>query len=237
VTERSARIGVLGGMFDPIHRGHLELGEAAWSALGLTRLYVVPAHQPPHRTAPVASSFHRFAMVALGIAGHAGWRACDMELLRAEPSYTATTLKAFHARAYRPTDLYFIIGADAFRDIATWRDYPAILDAAHFAVVSRPGCRVRELESRLPDLAPRMTTPPEGRSAATAIFLIDAPTSDVSSTAIRQRLAEGRPLDGLVPPAVRQHIEQHGLYAPSLSAADAARGVSHPAAGPMHGPR
>ena len=94
-----------------------------------------------------------------------------------------------------------MIGADAFADIATWRDYPAILDAAHFAVVSRPGSSVEELPQRLPRLASRMVRPPLDplSQIEPMIFLIDAPTADVSSTAIRSRVAAGESIAGLVP--------------------------------------
>lgn len=235
MTASAARIGILGGTFDPIHRGHLDLADAAWSALGLTTLYLVPAHYPPHRTTPVASSYHRFAMVALSVAGRPGWIASDLELRKEEPSYTATTLRAFHEDGYRSEELFFITGADAFKEIATWKDYPAILDDAHFAVVSRPGCDVQDLARVLPALASRMTSPPVQPSDAPSIVLIDAPTSDVSSTAIRQRCARGQDLGNLVPQAVRQHIEQHGLYVRSDRSSEADFEPSRPAAGRMHG--
>jgi len=107
-----------------------------------------------------------------------------------------------------------VIGADAFAEIASWRDYPNILEAAHFVVVSRPHFPAAALAERLPRLAGRMVT--ESRDVLAAdvpvIFLIDAVTADVSSTAIRSRLATGAAIDGMVPRLVQQHIEQHGLY-------------------------
>jgi nicotinate-nucleotide adenylyltransferase len=234
-------IGILGGTFDPIHCGHLDAGAAAMDALGLEHIEVIASNAPPHRSEPFASAYHRFAMVAMAVAGRAGWRASDFELLAAGPSYTATTLRRLHTRGHVPTGLVFIVGADAFLEIGTWKEYPAILDAAHFAVVSRPGCPVADLPARLPALAPRMSGPGTPGTSSTGdaidsarplIFLIDAPTADVSSTAIRQRCAEGRPIAGLVPDPVRQHIEQHELY----------RSTRHPAhvgspapAGRLHG--
>lgn len=208
------RIGLMGGTFDPIHAGHLDLAAAGQAHLGLTEVQVIPANVPPHRPAPIASSFHRFAMVSFAVAGRAGWRASDVELLHAAPSYTSTTLRRFEQRGYRPWELYFLIGADAFAEIATWREYPAILDRAHFAVVSRPGCNVNDLPGRLPALAARMTheATPGREGTPPFIFLIDRPTADVSSTAIRDRLARGGSIDGMVDPRVQQHIEQHGLY-------------------------
>jgi nicotinate-nucleotide adenylyltransferase len=174
-------------------------------------------------------------MVALAIAGRPGWVADDIELRSAEPSYTINTLKTFRQRGYHATQLFFLSGADAFREIATWRDYPAILDEAHFAVVSRPGHAVSRLAPLLPELASRMSAPPGGRPDGTSIFLIDAPTSDVSSTAIRERCASGDGPGDLVPRGVRQHIEQHGLYRVPRALVDSHSGPPEAAAGRMHG--
>ncbi|HUR35998.1 MAG TPA: nicotinate-nucleotide adenylyltransferase [Vicinamibacterales bacterium] len=231
------RVGLLGGTFDPIHMGHLDLASAAQAALALTRLLVIPANVPPHRPRPHASSFHRFAMVALSVAGRNGWRASDVELRHEAPSYTATTLRRFRERGYLPSELYFLIGADAFADIAAWRDYPHILDCAHFAVVSRPGCSVGDLQQRVPALADRMLVATTGFDppARPSIILIDGATSDVSSTAIRGRLAAGSSIVGLVDDRVRQHIDQHGLYRPP---SPERRSVSRPGdspAGRLHG--
>jgi len=200
MTAGLRRIGILGGTFDPIHCGHVDLARAAEEALDLTRVFVITSNVPPHRAAPVASSYHRFAMVVLAISSRPTWCALDVELKSSAPSYTSTTLRRFHADGYSPEELFFLIGADAFADIESWRDYPAILDLTQFVVVSRPGFPVAELRRRLPALADR------------AIF-IDAPTADVSATSVRKRMAAGESIAALVPPAVRQHIERHGLYA------------------------
>jgi nicotinate-nucleotide adenylyltransferase len=208
------RIGILGGTFDPIHCGHLDIADAAQATLGLDRMFVMTANIPPHRPQPVASAYHRFAMVAIAVAGRSGWRAADLELRSDAPSYTSTTLARFHERGYPASELYFVIGADAFADIGAWHDYPRILDETHFAVVSRPGFPVGELAHRLPALVPRMAWA-RGDTVSRIdplILLIDEPTADVSSSAIRQRLAAAESIEGLVPPGVAQHIEQHGLY-------------------------
>jgi nicotinate-nucleotide adenylyltransferase len=217
VRPNPRRIGILGGTFDPFHCGHVDVGEAAAAALSLARVYVITANVPPHRPQPVASAFHRFAMVALGILDREGWRASDLELRTPTPSYTSETLTKFHDREYAPCELFFILGADAFAEIGTWRDYPKILDCAHFAVVSRPGFAASLLPHRLPTLADRMVKPPMDvlSQMDPMIILIDVPTADVSATAIRRRRAEGASIAGLVPPAVQQHIEQHGLYTAS----------------------
>ena len=233
------RIGLLGGTFDPIHCGHLDVGSAAESALGLTQIVLIAANIPPHRPQPVASSYHRFAMVALAIGGHERWRASDLELGIGSPSFTTGTLQTFHDRGVAATELFFLMGADAFAEIESWKDFPAILDRAHFAVVSRPGFPVTEMPARLPALARRMTRSSEvGTRGTPAIFLIDAPTADVSATAIRQRSARGESIAGLVPPAVRQHIERHALYStskPGVSGGFSSETHRTPAAGRLHG--
>ena len=243
------RIGILGGTFDPIHFGHLNVAEAAEAALGLTRMYVVTANAPPHRPQPIASPFQRYAMVVLAVGHRPGWRASDVELRLSGTSYTADTLARFGARGYRPDELFFVVGADAFAEIATWRGYPGILDAAHFAVVSRPGMSVTALPARLPALEPRMARvePPSpgatsvsapgdvGGASKTMIFLIDAVTADVSGTAIRATREAGESIDGLVPAIVRQYIEQHGLYAPQAPGRRPSDQASSSTAGRLHG--
>lgn len=247
------RVGILGGTFDPIHYGHLGVAEAAEAALGLTRMYVVTANVPPHRRQPIASPFQRYAMVVLAVGHRPGWRASDVELRLEGLSYTSDTLARFCARGHQRDELFFVIGADAFAEIGTWHDYPRILDASHFAVVSRPGLAVDALPARLPALASRMIrvqvledgshsmtaglpSPGTGTStSSTLIFLIDAPTADVSGTAIRTRREAGESIDGLVPPLVQQYIEQHGLYAAKTSGRRASDTPSAPAAGRLHG--
>jgi nicotinate-nucleotide adenylyltransferase len=128
------------------------------------------------------------------------------------------TLQKLHGQGYAPSELFFIIGADAFAEIETWRDYPTILDRSHFAVVSRPGCSVEDLPRLLPGLRRRLIRPPVGAidERDPAIILIDERTADVSSTAIRERRAAGESIGGMVDLGVEQHIEQHGLYIPII---------------------
>jgi len=232
----SPRIGILGGTFDPIHCGHLDVGSAAQQALGLTRMVLIPSSTPPHREPAVASGYHRFAMAAIAITGRPGWSLSDIELRSEATSYTATTLQKLIDDGCRPGELFFVIGADAFAEIATWRDYPRILDRAHFFVVSRPGWPVQRLPERLPDLAPRMQHAPiETDGRVPMIILIDAPTADVSSTAIRGRRLAGESIAGLVDPRVQQHIEQHGLYSTTVMDFGATDAPQDPQAGRLHG--
>jgi nicotinate-nucleotide adenylyltransferase len=231
------RIGIMGGTFDPIHWGHLEAAFAAETALKLQRLIVITSNVPPHRDTPYASSHHRFAMVALAVAGRHGWRASDLEVRLDTASYTADTLRKFHDRGYAPAELFFVIGADAFADIQSWKDYPAILECAHFAVVSRPGHPVDDLPHRLPQLAERMIRPPldEISHLDPMIALIDSPTSNVSATQIREKLALGDSIAGLVPDRVRQHIEQHGLYSSQTPGRRASDSATAALSGRIHG--
>jgi nicotinate-nucleotide adenylyltransferase len=231
------RIGILGGTFDPIHWGHLEAAFAAETTLNLMRVMVIPSNLPPHRPQPHASSFHRFAMVSLAVGGRAGWRVSDLELRDESQSYTSATLQKFHDRGYAPSELYFILGSDAFAEIATWMHYPAILDRANFVVISRPGHPVDDISHRLPSLAHRMVRPPldDISHIDPMIVLIDAPTADVSSSAIRERRGRGESIANLVPHPVRQHIEQHGLYTPSTPGRRASDRPSDEPAARLHG--
>lgn len=216
------RVGVLGGTFDPIHLGHLEAAEAARRALGLDEILIVPARISPHRPAlPAVSAYHRFAMVALAIAHRQRYRACDLELDADALSYTAVTLARLADAGLRRSELWFVTGADAFAEISTWKDYPAILDRSHFAVVSRPGHSLEALHSRLPSAADRVRAIRAGDTidigagvgdAPLGVFLVEAATPEISSTDIRRRLAAGRSIAGLVPGEVEEYIQRHRLY-------------------------
>jgi len=210
--KHGRRIGLLGGTFDPIHYGHLDAADAARERLGLDEVLFIPSRVPPHRDGHrLASGYHRFALVALAIQDRAGFRASAMELERDGHSFTVETLRQLHAEGCRPLQLFFIIGADAFAEIATWREYPGVLDAAHFVVIARPGVSLATAIARNPSLAPRLREPRDDGSE-TGIFLVEAHTRDVSSTAIRSRLATGRAVDDLVPTPVAHYIVANDLY-------------------------
>jgi len=220
------RVGLLGGTLDPIHIGHTETARAAREALRLDRVHVLPSNVPPHRAGqPLASGYHRFAMTALAVNDIEGLLASDLELTMPGRSYTSDTLTHFQqSHGLDVGQIFFITGADAFAEIATWHRYPEVLDLANFIVVSRPGFCAEALRERLPVLAARMqsvSAPWPGASnhkpeAKTGIFLVDARTPDVSSTDVRTRLAEGRPIHGLVADGVERHIAQHGLYSAGI---------------------
>ena len=217
------RIGILGGTLDPIHCGHMAAAVAARDAFDLSEVLVLPSRIPPHRLVqPLASPFHRFAMASLAVSGVPALHASDDELGQDGPSYTADTLERLHARGLPAAQIFFITGADAFAEIATWKRYPEVLELANFVVVSRPGHRIDALPSRLPALADRMRLSPDrttlrlgsGQGDQPLIFLLQAPTPEVSSTIVRERLRRGEPVTGLVPPLVETHIHQHRLYIP-----------------------
>ena len=220
MSAPTRRIGILGGRFDPIHLGHLATAAVARRRLQLERVLILPSRLAPHRKQPAASGADRLAMVALAAGDDPSLEPCDLELTAETPSYTATTLHRLQERGHPCTSLFFIVGADAFADIAAWHDYPRLLDAAHFAVVSRPGHPVAALPEALPALRPRLRPVTDdagpGAGGATrrpAVFLIDAVTPDISSTDIRTRLANGQPLEGRVPAAVAAYIDRRRLYA------------------------
>ena len=214
--RRARRLGILGGTFDPIHLGHLDAGDAARAALSLDRILLIPEHDPPHRPIdPRASVYHRFALVSLAVAERGAYRVSDMELVRQGPSYTADTLRSLHAAGWNASQLFFILGTDAFAEIAAWYGFPSFLDLAHFVVIARPGTAIETATARTPQLRTRMRGAPHGEAIAdgpTRIFLVDAQTHDVSSTAIRERLAAARTIDDLVPAPVARHILTHHLY-------------------------
>jgi nicotinate-nucleotide adenylyltransferase len=154
-------------------------------------------------------------MVALALDTRDGYRVSDIELAREGPSFTVDTLRQLASQGWRPSQLFFIIGADAFAEIATWRAYPEVLDAANFAVLTRPGTALDAAFARAPELRARARQPGDMLTAdgTTHIYTVDARTRDVSSTHVRARLAAHEAVDGLLPEAVVRHIRANGLYA------------------------
>jgi nicotinate-nucleotide adenylyltransferase len=203
---RSGSIGIMGGTFDPIHIGHLAIAEEAREVLGLARVLFVPAAVPPHRPrGAVAAAEERAAMVALAIIDNDAFELSRIELDRPGPSYTSDTvelLAATERAAGRDPDLTFILSAETLHDLPTWREPERLLDSARIAVVPREGYPAPErrwLEAQFPGRADR-------------VDFLEGPRLGLSSTSIRARVAAGRSIRYLVPPAVALYIEDHGLY-------------------------
>ena len=210
------KLGVLGGTFDPIHNGHIAAAAAVEQSLGLDAIILIPSRIPPHRHGPVgATSEQRFEMAQLAADGRAGWSASRIEVDRQGPSYTFDTLTELSrdmtirrkpGTTESGTQIFFITGADAFAEIATWSRYPAVLDLANFVVVSRPGITLDSLRERVPSAFR------DRPSAPTRVILVEAHTPDISSTDIRRRVRAGHSLSGFVPDPVARYIAAHHLY-------------------------
>jgi nicotinate-nucleotide adenylyltransferase len=195
------RIGILGGTFNPPHIGHLVIAQEAYDQLGLERVVLMPVSSPPHKHAredpgPEA----RLALCELAVAGDERLEVSAMELERGGPSYTVDTLRELHARA--PEDeLTFIVGGDMAHSLPAWREPEALLSLARLAVAEREGVRREDILRRLAPLAPPQR-----------VAFFDMPRIDVSSSALRRRIAAARPIRYLVPDAVVAEIEASGLY-------------------------
>ena len=196
-----ARIGILGGTFSPPHVGHLACAETALSQLGLDRLLLMPVALPPHKDAGEdPGPEHRLAMCRLAAAGDERIEVSELEVDRGGPSYTVDTLRALH-EASPQDELTFVAGGDMAASLPGWRQPEEVLRLARFAVAEREGAGRAEVERALAGL--------DGRDR---VVFFDMPRIDVSSSAIREGIAAGRPVRDLVPDAVARYIEQHGLY-------------------------
>lgn len=193
------RLGVLGGSFDPPHIGHLVVASEAWAALALEAVLFVPAAAPPHKAdAPRTPAPQRLALTRAAVAGDRRFRVSAIEVERGLV-YTCDLLAALR-EAEPAHDLVFIMGADSLLQLETWREPERILALAHLAVAPRPGCD------------PVAVAAARERWGAARVTLLDAPLIGVSSSDVRARLAAGRPVDYLVPPAVARLVARHGLY-------------------------
>lgn len=204
-----------GGTFDPVHNGHLAIAHAARDALG-TMVRLMPAADPPHRTAPGATAEQRAAMLDLAVAGQGGLRVDRRELARETPSYTIDTLHGLRAEFGEAAPLAFVIGADSLHGLPTWKDPEALVAGAHWVVAERPGSA---LDTHLPPeaarlMAGRWTRDPEDLRASPGgrVLRLRHPLQPESATDIRRRIAGGETWHHLVPPAVGRYIVEHGLY-------------------------
>ncbi len=198
---RARRIGVFGGTFDPVHKGHLHIAGELREALGLERVIWVPAGRPPHKSGHIVSSDRdRFAMLELALAGSPRDEISRIDIDRAGPSYTADTLELLREQV-SPATLVFLMGEDSLRDLPTWHDPGRILGAAELAVAGRPG-----IDANL-DVITRAIPALNGR-----VHLATIDEVPISASDIRQRVREKRSIAGLVPPEVESYIRERGLY-------------------------
>lgn len=232
-------IGLFGGTFDPIHKGHLALAQAARERCLLGRILFVPTNLPPHKSAlPVASYFHRYAMTALACAADkvfvpslleapAGFGVEDKKAAKAsvapEPNYSIDTIRKLKRELKISDRLFFLIGMDAFKDISKWHQAEALFSECAFLVASRPGYSLADVASALPEkLRPRMeVTKPFSRQPATGdlvlpgatVHLLDKINQKVSATEIRAAIRARRPVKRFLAQSVEEYIKKEGLYA------------------------
>jgi nicotinate-nucleotide adenylyltransferase len=226
--DRGMNIGLFGGTFDPIHRGHTALAAAAGQQFHLGRIYFVPANIPPHKQKqPVSPFAHRYAMVALATNAD---RSFIPSLLEApaensDPgtaNYSIDTIRRLK-KTFKASDrLFFLIGIDAFREIATWHQASALFAECEFIVASRPGYSLADVAHALPKQlrpAEAVTRPFQKQPAKgdlvlpkATLHLLESVHYDISATRIRQAVASGRPLTKLVDTAVADYIKKTALY-------------------------
>jgi nicotinate-nucleotide adenylyltransferase len=220
----SARVGIYGGTFNPIHLGHLRAAEEVAEQLELARVLFVPSGQPPHkptvtRVDPIAPAAERLGWVRDAIAGNARFELSTLEVEREGPSYLVDTLaelaRGLSPRGERPV---FILGRDAFQELGGWREPRRLLTLADFAVTTRPPVRTGSLRDWLPDcVRDDVELEPDGlaanhREAGTRLELVAITALDISATDLRARVRAGRSLRYLVPEVVREAIEKSGAY-------------------------
>jgi nicotinate-nucleotide adenylyltransferase len=227
-------IGLFGGTFDPIHRGHEALARASLERCKLNRIHFVPAHNPPHKQQQPLSPFvHRFAMLALVTAQEKTFLPSLLEAPEqpgsssrkeraATPNYTIDTVLRLK-KSFKSSDrLFLLIGIDAFAEIAQWHQAEALFHECEFIVASRPGYSLADVANALPEsLRPKPeVTRPFQKQAATGdlvltgatIHLLDKVHQPISATAIREAAAAGKPLTRFVDAAVADYIKKMGLY-------------------------
>ncbi len=223
-ATESGPLGILGGTFDPIHFGHLRLAEEARGALGLARVRLIPAGQPPHREPPRCSGEDRLAMARLAVAGNPGLEVDDGEVRSTERSYTLHTLQRLRTELGPARPLVLILGADAFQGLPTWHRWEALFDLAHIAVANRPGSAPHA--RRWPGiLSPaleaacrgRMANSPAALAAAAAgrVMPFDMTPLAISASLVRDLLSGGASARYLLPDSVLDYIGLHHLYRPS----------------------
>ena len=228
-------IGLFGGSFDPIHRGHLALAQAAAERYSLRQVLFVPANIPPHKQKqPLTPFIHRYAMVALATQDKKEFAPSLLEAATSNAesdtvNYSIDTVTRLKKTLKKADRLFFLIGVDAFRDIAKWREPRALLAECDFIVASRPGYSLRDVAESLPEelRPPEAVTRPFHKQPAkgdlvlpgVTLHLLEGVHQSVSATDIRAAAAAGKPLGRWLDPQVAEYIRKLGLYRPSARVA------------------
>ncbi len=207
-------IGLLGGAFDPVHRGHVKMALACLDALDLQEVKFIPANRPPHKPAPTAGARQRLAMLECAVHDHPHLTTSAVELNRGGVSYTIDTLSELRA-AWPLRPLCFIMGMDAFAALPAWRRWRELTDYAHLALVERKRTDAAPLDEDLQTwCAARACAAPADLAAAPGgrIYQTDVSVPDVSSAQVRELLRRGEDARDLLPPAVYRYAMEHRLY-------------------------
>jgi nicotinate-nucleotide adenylyltransferase len=200
-----SKIILFGGTFDPVHNGHLQVAQAARQHLRANRVIFIPARRSPHKTTPpVASEDDRLQMLGLALQDWEGCQVSDCEYRRPAPSYTVDTVQEFCTR-YPHADLIWLVGADAVKDLPRWYQIDRLMTLCTLAVMVRAGYPKPDFELCKPFFSPEQIRRLEEN-------IVPVPLIDISATEIRRRLASGRDVSGLIPPAVLDYIRSRGLY-------------------------
>jgi nicotinate-nucleotide adenylyltransferase len=199
-VRKKLRIGIMGGTFDPIHYGHLVTAEEALVQFNLDKVVFMPTGNPVRKThRKVTPAEHRYLMTVIATASNPDFEVSRMEVDRPGPTYTVDTMLALRQELGPDTDLYFITGADAVWEILTWKDSEALVGVCSFIAATRPGYDLSRFSR---DDAERMR-----------VEFMEVPALAISSTDIRRRVAERRPIRYLLPEAVAAYVRKNGLYA------------------------
>ena len=217
--ESSRRIGLFGGTFDPIHNGHMKAALHSEEKLKLNHIYFIPAYLSPYKTQEIPSDpHHRCEMVRRAIAPHPHFSVSEFEINKKEVSYTIDTLKHYQGILSPDTELYFILGTDAFLGISQWKEVENIFAAVHLVVVSRPGYRFQPLAKILKNdkLAKEFVGLEENKDyrhfTGHHIYFFELLTMDISSSELRGKIFHHESYSSFVPKEVEEYIQAHHLY-------------------------
>lgn len=213
-------IAAYGGTFDPVHNGHLEIARAIVRNFELDQLLIIPAHRPPHKgSRAIADAYHRFAMAALATIDDSRVLVSTIELDAPDRPYTFETVERLQSAFGTETRLFFIMGADSFEELTTWREPARLLSSTSVIVVTRPGYDVgtshldERFRQKIVDLRGREPQTRLGEDLNEHhIYLTGYVNTRISSTEIRERVRDGESIEGLVPPRVAEYIGKYELY-------------------------